>query len=270
MAANSNAGGDSVGPARAWSWAGIGRFASVVAAFGIFGQTVLFLVAAGGLLGEGPTYTQTSAGAARDLADYYVSYFEHQHSILWDIAVRDTLGPIAFLALMVLAVTLVNMVGPRRPEAQLLMLFFVVGGVLVAVTDLIYLALTSYWRHSDWEATPPENMIAVGRSAEAIHEVTTFPQYAGLVVLALGLGCVGRLCRLDDALSSRLGILAYAEAVALVGVAFTAVLRLDTAYNVLGLTSGALLGPAVAIWLGRDIARPRAAAPSTAAHKAIG
>jgi hypothetical protein len=269
MASNSHAGSDSSGPGhgRSWRWARISKLAGMVAAFGVFGQTMLFLADASGLLGEGPTYTETSAGQARDLADYYVAYFEHQHAILWDIAVRDTLGPIAFLALMVLAVALMNVVGARRPEAQLLVLFVVVGGLLVAVTDLIYLALTSYWRHSGWEAMPTENMIALGRSAEAIHEVTTFPQYGGLVVLALGLGCAGRLCRVDSALSSRLGVLAYAEAVALVGVALTAILRLDTAYNVLALASGGLLGPALAIWLGREVARHEAAASSAALRK---
>jgi hypothetical protein len=74
-------------------------------------------------------------------------------------------------------------------------------------------------------------------------------------VLALGLVCVGRLCHLDDALSARLGILAYAEAAALVGIVLASILRNDAAYNVLALATGALLGPAVAIWLSRDIAR---------------
>jgi hypothetical protein len=151
-----------------------------------------------------------------------------------------------------------------------LVLFFVVGGLLTAIPDLMYLTLTSYWRHSGWEATPTENMIALGRSVEAIHELTTYTQYAGFVVLALGLGCVGRLCRLDVALSSRLGILAYAEAVALVGIAVASILRNDTAYNVLALATGALLGPTVAIWLGRDVARRCSAAPSGAAQGPIG
>ena len=81
-------------------------------------------------------------------------------------------------------------------------------------------------------------------------------------MLALGLGCLGRLCRLDLVLSSRLGILAYAEAAALVGVAIASILRNDTAYNVLARATGALLGPAVAIWLGRDLARHESATSS--------
>ena len=78
------------------------------------------------------------------------------------------------------------------------------------------------------------------------------------------MGCLGRLCRLDLVLSSRLGILAYAEAVALVGVAIASILRNDTAYNVLALATGALLGPAVAIWLAqtsRDTSQRRRAQP---------
>jgi hypothetical protein len=50
--------------------------AGLVAAFCIFGQTMLFLVDASGLLGENPEYTETSAGRAQDLANYYVAYFE--------------------------------------------------------------------------------------------------------------------------------------------------------------------------------------------------
>jgi hypothetical protein len=62
--------------------------AGLVTAFCFFGQTTLFLADASGLLGENPEYTETSAGRSQDLADYYVAYFEHQHTILWDIAVR--------------------------------------------------------------------------------------------------------------------------------------------------------------------------------------
>lgn len=149
MASSPQASNDSAGarPPRAWHWAGVARFTGLVAASCFFGQTILFLADASGLLGENPTYTETAAGRARDLADYYVAYFEHQHTIVWDIAVRDTLGPIAFLALMVLGVAVMNMVGPRRSEAQLLVLFFVVGGLLAAVPDLTYLTLTNQTRH---------------------------------------------------------------------------------------------------------------------------
>lgn len=114
MASNSHAGSDSAGTehGQSWHWGGISGPAGMVVGFGVFGQTVLFLADASGLLGEGPTYMETSAGQARDLADYYVAYFEHRHTILWDIAVRDTPGPIAFLALMVLAVALMNVSRP--------------------------------------------------------------------------------------------------------------------------------------------------------------
>ncbi len=243
-------------------WARIGRSAGRVTAFCLFGQTILFLADASGLLGEDPQYTDTPAGRAHDLANYYVAYFEHQHALLWDIAVRDALGPIAFLALMVLGVAVLNAVGPWRPEAQLLVLFVVGGGLLAAIADLTYLTLSSYWRHSGWEATPTANMIALGRSVEAIHELTTYPQNAGFIVLALGLGCLGRLCRRDVGLSSGLGILATVQAVTLAGIAMSSIIRNDTAYNILALAAGAVLGPAVAIWLGRDIVRRESAAAS--------
>jgi hypothetical protein len=239
------------------TWPRVARLAGTVAGACFFGQTLLFLADETSLLADTPEYTETAAGRAHDLATYYLEYFEYQHTILWDIALRDTLGPIGYLALMVLGLAVLNVVGHRRAEAQLLALFFAVGGLLAALTDLIYLSTTTYWRNDGWEATPTENMIAVGRAVEAINTVTTYPQYGGLVVLALGLVCVGRLCRHDAALSSWLGNLAYVEALALAGFVVGSVAENNTATNLLALVTGALLAPVVTVWLGRDVARYR-------------
>ena len=176
-------------------WHRVGRTAALVAGACLAGQTVLFMLDEMGLLADSPDYVETSAGRAADLATYYAAFFAYQHDILWNIALRDTLGPVAYLALMVLAVSVANVLGPRRPVSQLIALFFVVGGLLAALSDLLYLTTTVYWRQAGWEAAPTENMIAVGRSTEAINALTTYPQHAGFTVLALGLVCVAHAAR---------------------------------------------------------------------------
>ncbi len=236
-------------------WAMMARTAGLVAGACLAGQTVLFLLDETGLLAASPDYVETPAGRAADLATYYAAFFAYQHDILWDVAVRDTLGPIAYLALMVLAVSAANVLGPRRVVSQLVVLFFVVGGLLAALSDLMYLTTTTYWRQTGWEATPTADMIAAGRSAEAINALTTYPQYAGFTVLALGLLCVARAARAHLVVGRVVGLLAVALAIALVGIVVAEVARLDTVFQVLALVVGVLLAPAVAIGLGRDIAR---------------
>ena len=249
--------GDSVRPAAvpAADWRRAARTAGLVAGACLAGQTVLFLLDETGLLAESPDYVETSAGRAADLATYYAAFFAYQHDILWDIAVRDTLGPIAYLALMVVALSAANVLGPRRMVSQLVVLFFVVGGLLAALSDLVYLTTTIYWRQTGWEAAPTENMIAAGRSAEAINAVTTYPQYAGFTVLALGLLCVARAARTRVVVSTPVGLLAVGLAAALLGIVVAEVVHLDTVFEVLALVAGVLLAPAVAIGLGRDVAR---------------
>ena len=236
-------------------WPVTARTAGLVAGACLAGQTVLFLLDETGLLAASPDYVETPAGRAADLATYYAAFFAYQHDILWNIAVRDTLGPIAYLALMVLAVSAANVLGPRRVVSQLAVLFFVVGGLFAALSDLMYLTTTNYWRQTGWETTPTENMIAAGRSTEAINALTTYPQYAGFTVLALGLLCVARAARAGLVVGRLVGMLAVGLAITLVGIVVTEVAQLDTVFQVLALTAGVLLGPAVAILLGRDVAR---------------
>ena len=98
--------------------------------------------------------------------------------------------------------------------------FFVVGGVVAALSDLIYLAGTEYWRETGWTAQPAERMVAVGRSFDVVNALTRWPEAAGFVILAAGLVCLGRLSRRDE-LPSRLGLLVNLEALLLLGIAQT-------------------------------------------------
>jgi hypothetical protein len=53
----------------------------------------------------------------------------------------------------------------------------------------------------------------------------------------------------------RLGFFAYLEAALLVGIAVAGVTHSDTPYNIFSLATGALVGPAVALWLASTLGR---------------
>jgi hypothetical protein len=197
-----------------------------------------------------------------------VRFFAHQHHILWDIIARDSLFPLAFVTLIVLGLAARALAAPGRPEADLMVGFFVAGGIFAALSDLIYLGEAEWWRITGWETNPPARMVAIGRSTEAVDRLTTWPEAAGFVVLAAALVCLGQLCRRSSELSSRLGLAAEIEALLLVGIALTEVFHLGTAYDISSLLTGVLFGPLVAVWLGRSLWRgavtgvPAAVAPS--------
>jgi hypothetical protein len=216
--------------------------------------TLLFLADATDLLASSPQFQVTAAGFLQDEANYFAAFFAHQHQILWDIALRDGLFPLAYLALAVLAVAVWSLVETRRADARLMVLFFLVGGIWASLDALTYLANLSYWATSGWFPKPAAAMVAVGRASEAISNETQYFQVAGFVALGAGLVCLGHLCMTWRDLPSRLGLLAYVEAVALLGAALAAVLSVDVAYNILSFVVGAVLAPVVTVWLGISIA----------------
>ncbi len=251
-------------PASAWS--SIGRKAGWIAGAALLAGTVLFLLDATGVLGSGPVYHATSAGPVQNQATFYAQLFAHQHHVVWDIIGRDTLIPIAYLALIVVALAVRNVVGERSPAAQLMVGSFVVGGVLSILADLTYLGAAEYWRHAGWSPHPATIMVVVGRTVEGIDTLTHWPEAFGFAVLACGLFALGRLCRKSGHLPDGLGSLAYLEAALLLGVAVTGLIPFDAGYQWLSLAAGAVVGPAVGVWLGTSLGR-HAAHPSHAPDK---
>jgi hypothetical protein len=157
----------------------------------------------------------------------------------------------------VLSLAVRAVVRADRPNAQLMVAFFVVGGTLAALADLIYLGATDYWRLTGWSGVPAVSMVAVGRSTEAINALTRWPEAAGFVVLAAALVCLGNLCRSEAALPRRLALVVYLEVALLVGVAVAGVMETGTPYDIFSLTTGAIVGPIVAFWLGWHLGKTR-------------
>lgn len=239
-------------PARAAWGRRVGAAAGYVAGVGILGQTTLFLLDATDALAESPSSWRPTRVGCRTSRRTTPRTSTARTSV-WSIIARDALGPVAFLALMVAGLAALNLLATRRPERQLLLLFFVVGCTLAAVSDLVYLTQTLYWQNDNWSADRASNMVAVGRSVEVIANLVRNMQYAGFLVLALGLVCLGRLTRLEPGWSRLLGTLAYVEAVGLLGAFAASVRHNETAYNVVALVIRVLLGP-----LGGGASRPTA------------
>jgi hypothetical protein len=239
-------------------WRRLARVSGYLTAGGFFAGTVLYLLDATDALGAGPELRRTAAGPLHDEASFWVAYFGHQHHILWSIVGRDTLLPLGFVALVVLSLAIRRAAGADRPDAQLMTTLFVVGGIFAALSDLLYLAATDYWRVTGWTAGNAAGMVAVGRSSAAIQTLSRWPEAAGFVVLASALVCLGRLCGRGAALPSRARLVAYLAALVLVGAAIGETTKTDAAYDAFSAVAGLLVAPTLAVWLGRHLgAAPR-------------
>ena len=246
-------------------WRRVGRFAGYVSAGALVLGTILYLLDATNALGVN-SFKPTGAPSVQNEANFWVAEFAHRHHILWDIIARDTLFPVAFMALIVLSLAVRAFVPSERPAGQLMVAFFVVGGVISILNDLIYLGATDYWRLTGWSQVPAVSMVAVGRSESAIESLTRWPEAAGFVVLAAALVCLGNLCRSEAALPARLAVVVYVEAALLVGIALAGIMQTGTPYDILSLLTGALVGPLVAFWLGRHLGRTSRALATAAAE----
>jgi hypothetical protein len=235
------------------AWARVGVIAAYTAAVGFFVTTVLYLLDAFDVLGTSPEYVQTSAGQLQDEATFWAKVFEHQHTIVWDVIARDVIGPIAFVALIVLGVALRRRASGDGPERQLMVTFLGVGGVISALASLLFLGNAQFWR-VPWGPIPPggeTSVVAVGRATTAIDNLTTWPEAFGYLVLALGVWCVGAVVRRSTQMPSRLSTLARVTAAGLTVLAIATVWRdVDDLQAVVSLIVGAVLAPWVCLWLG--------------------
>ncbi len=237
------------------SWGRVALVSGWVAGVGLAAQTVLFLLDAAHVLADAATFRRTSAGPEADRAQYYADFFNRQHTVLWDIVVRDTVGPVAFLALALWALAVVSRLRPVGPIGPMTVFFVAIGSVLHVVSDLIFLSLERFWRFDGWSADPPGPMNAFGAAVDAIDFSTTYLEASSYVVLAAGTWCLARLVLRDGRVPRWLGLAAGIEAAVLVLLGLGIALPQDLLFQVGGGFAGILLGPLVAIGLGHALAR---------------
>jgi hypothetical protein len=234
-------------------WSRVARGAGLLSGLALFIGTVLYLLDAAHVLEPMPVFQRTSAGVEADVAHWYVAFFQRQHDLLWSIAVRDSLLPLGFVALMALALATARLVGWARPAAALMALLFVVGGLLNIVNDLLYLGETEYWRQTGWSSDPPGPMVAVGSASEALNNATVYLEAFSYVVLLGALCCLGLLCRSGAGLPVWLGNLAYLEAAGMAILVAGISLHQDPLFRIGGVATGIVLGPLVIIALGLHV-----------------
>jgi hypothetical protein len=237
-------------PHTAASWLRLLRVAGYVAAGGFVVTTVLYLLDATDALGASPEFHRTGSGRLVDEATYFAAFFNHQHAIWWDIAARDTVGPVALLSLAVVGVCLANVWDWRRPAMQLAVAALWFGAVFATVNSLLYLGELNYWRYGGWSADPALGMVAIGRSAEGIDHLTVYPEALGYTLIAVAVLLLTRLGSANrvGAVTTTLG---YAETICLLGLVLCSVTGADLAYDLFAVTAGVIVGPAFLVALVR-------------------
>ncbi|MBP2418888.1 hypothetical protein ACFFOM_19065 [Microlunatus capsulatus] len=235
------------------AWIGIARWAGTVAGLAFLGQSVLYLLDSMDILSAEVAYQQTNRGFQQDLADYYVALGERMHHLWWDVAIRDVLGPLGWLALMVLVLAVHGVTPSGRPLADLAVLFTVVGGSLAGLSDLLYLSRVSLWRRGALQPTP--DLVASGRAGELVEEVSTYLQWGGFFVLAAAFVCLALTIRSSPGRPRFLSVVMLAEAAALLAFVLTAAADAWSLNDLTAVLAGMVLAPLVCIGTGWQLHR---------------
>ena len=238
-------------PASTFAWSRVGRAAGYFAGWAFAVQTVLYLFDATGALARQTVYRVTDRGLQQDLIDYYVSYHERMHDIWWDVAVRDVLGPLGYLALIVLVLALLHVAGTGKPREVLGQLFVVLGASTAALSDVMYLSHITWWRRGGFQATP--DIIAHGRAFEVVDNMGNYLLWAGCLVLALGISCLAPTLGGASIRRRGLSVMAYLQAAALLTYVGTRAAGAETTANIVAVAGGLIIGPAAAILVGHAL-----------------
>jgi hypothetical protein len=246
-------------------WGSAARTWGLIAGVAFVAATLVYLVEAVGLLGSPAAYVSTAAGQLQDEAVFWAGVFAYRHTTLWDYALRDGLFFIAYLGLIPLVLAANATTGGGRAVVQIGGAFLAIGAFFGALNAVVYFADISYWRGTGWEQTPATIMAAVGRDTDAIDGISSWCGTASYAALALGLGYLGRACRVEAALPRRLGVVAYVGAATLVGLFALSVARIDgtdTLTELLSLVIGVIVAPIFTIGLGLHLGRVVAREPA--------
>lgn len=228
--------------ARAW-----GLFSGI--AFAV--ATLAYLVEATGLLGAAPAYAPTAAGQLQDEAIFWAAFFAYRHDTLWDYVLRDGLFFFAFLGFIPLAMAANVATGGRRAAVQIAGAFIAVGAIFGALNAVTFFVDVSWWRGTGWDQVPAALMAAIGRGTELMDDLSAWCGIASNAALAVGLAYLGFACLTEPALSRPIGWAALlTAALEVVNIVVGQIGGLDTVENALGLVTGVVLAPIIAIGLG--------------------
>lgn len=230
------------------AWARVAKVTGYIIAVAFVVQSVLYLLDVTGVLAAPIDYRVSSLGMQQDLIIYYEALNERMHSIWWSVAVRDTVGPLGYLSLIVLVLAISHVTRRGRPRVELALLFTVVGASTAAASDLIFLSQIGSWRYG-FQPTP--DIVSFGRASEILDNVVDYLQYAAFIVLAAAFVCLGGLITSQRTSHRRAAqVFAYLEATALVAYVLADLARWNTGQAVAAAMAGIVLGPTWAILVG--------------------
>jgi hypothetical protein len=213
--------------------------------------TLAYLAEATGLIGTSPAYVATAAGQLQDEAAFWAAFFAYRHDTLWDYVLRDGLFFFAFLGFIPLALAANIATGGRRATVQIGAAFIAVGAIFGALNAVTFFVDVSWWRGTGWEQLPPALMASIGRGTEMMDDLSAWCGIASNAALAVGLAYLGVACLREAALSRPIGWVVLATAVLeVVTIAAAQVGGLDTVEHVLGLVTGVVFAPVIAVGLG--------------------
>jgi hypothetical protein len=178
------------------------------------------------------------------------------------------LGVVAAVALIVLARALVRLRGRGEPGPQVWAVVFSVGALLLLLSDAVFLSQLAVYRDSRFTAEFPADIVAVGRTSEAIDSLAGYLGNVGDLVLAAALvGLAGLLGR-------PVALLTRVLAAVLLVAAVTWYVGPDPVYAIAAVLAGFVLAPAVLVGTGhllrRVAARDDAGEPTGATPLASG
>jgi hypothetical protein len=232
------------------AWGRTALIAGTVAAGGLLLQSLLLLLDLTGILPSAPDFHETGNGFDQDLATLYVGFFERQHDIAWNLAIRGTVGALASIAMIVLAWALGRVLGNGRPRVEVWTTVFAVGALLRLLSDLVYLSQLGVWRYTGFSPDPPADIIASGRTSDALGNLADYLELAAIVAIAVGLVGIAAL------LSRPLRILALVLAATLLLATVATLAFWDVVTEVTAILTGVVLGPLLLLGLGRWLAQP--------------
>jgi hypothetical protein len=114
----------------------------------------------------------------------------------------------------------------------------------------VYLSQLGVWRFTGFTPEPPADIIAAGRTAEAVSNLSGHLATTAIVTLAVALSGVAAL------LSPRLRLLALALVVVSLVSVVASLAFWEIVSAVAFILSGAVLGPVLLVGVGRWLARP--------------
>ena len=140
----------------------------------------LLLLDLTGILSSAPDFHETGNGFEQDLATYYVGFFERQHDIAWNIAIRGTVGPLAShrddrarpgARPGARAAAGRGSRSGRRSSRS--------GRCSASSRDLVYLSQLGVWRYTGFGPTRRRTSSPPGGSSDALSEPRRLPRTRG-------------------------------------------------------------------------------------------